>query len=303
MLTLTLLSLTACAPKTTDDTSNPADADTDADTDADSDADSDTDTDSDTDFDTDADAGFVKIPASTFDMGCTDEQWVCDSDEDVHTVTLTHAYYVGVTEVTQGQFTAVMGYDPAYFTDCDGLGPDDCPVERVSWHESAAYANELSDAAGLQECYTCTGSGTGVQCDVGMNPYDCTGYRLLTESEWEGAARCGTDTEYAGSDTSTDVTWTSENSDDTQTVAGLAPNSCGLYDMSGNVWEWTQDWYDDYPSGSATDPTGAESGSRRVFRGGGWDSVASYATVSYRGHDYPDGSGNGVGFRLSRSSP
>ena len=118
-------------------------------------------------------AGFVKIPASTFDMGSTPGQ--PDYGYGVHSVTLTHAYYVGVTEVTQGQFSAVMGYNPSSDQDCDGLGPDNCPVDAVNWWQSAAYANAMSDAAGLQECYTCTGSGTGVQCDVGPNPYDCTG--------------------------------------------------------------------------------------------------------------------------------
>ncbi len=304
-LALAAFTLTGCTPKA-DDTSNPGDADTDADTDADSDADSDTDTDADsdtdTDSDTDADAGFVKIPASTFDMGSTPGQ--PDYGYGVHSVTLTHAYYVGVTEVTQGQFQAVMGYNPSYFTDCDGQGPDNCPVEQVNWYESAAYANALSDAAGLQECYTCTGSGTNVECDVGMNPYDCTGYRLLTEAEWEGAARCGTDTEYAGSNTSTDVAWTDENTNSSpHTVAGLAPNACGLYDMSGNVWEWTQDWYDDYPSGSVTDPIGAESGSFRVFRGGGWFNDAGAAAVSGRNYGTPGYAGGRVGFRVSRSSP
>ncbi|MSP55716.1 MAG: hypothetical protein EXR69_08965 [Myxococcales bacterium] len=82
-----------------------------------------------------------------------------------------------------------MGYNPSYHTDCDGLGPDNCPVDTVSWWQSAAHANAKSDAAGLQECYTCTGSGIDVKCAVGPNPYDCTGYRLLTEAAWEGAAR------------------------------------------------------------------------------------------------------------------
>ncbi len=280
LLTLTLLPLTACLPQLPD-------------------VQTDRTSDSDTAIDPDT---FVKIPAGTFDMGSTPGQ--PEYGYGVHTVTLTHAYYVGVREVTQGEFTAVMGYDPASFTDCDGLGPDNCPVEGVTWGEFAAYANAVSDAAGVQRCYTCAGSGAGVACDIGMNPYDCTGYRLLTESEWEGAARCGTDTEFAGSNTSADVAWTSENSNDsTHTVAGLAPNACGLYDLSGNVWEWTQDWHGDYPSGSVTDPTGAESGSNRVIRGGGWTYTADYASVSLRYDVHPQDSYADLGFRLGRSSP
>ena len=308
-LSVLTLALVGCVDKpvpSVDDTASDADTDTDSDTDTD--ADSDADTDTDTDTDTDADAGFVKIPASTFDMGRTPGQpdyglW------GVHSVTLTHAYYVGVTEVTQGQFQAVMGYNPSSDPDCDGLGPDNCPVESLTWWQSAAYANAVSAAAGLQECYTCTGSGTGVQCDVGVNPYDCTGYRLLTEAEWEGAARCGTDTTYAGSNTSTDVAWTYENSDgSTHTVAGLAPNACGLYDMTGNVWEWTQDGYPDgydynYPSGSVTDPIGEESDSLRVWRGGAWDAFAYYGAVSSRGFLAPGYANVSYGFRLARTSP
>ena len=213
---------------------------------------------------------------------------------------------VGATEVTQRQFQTAMGYNPSYFVNCDSRGPDNCPVEGLDWHESAAYANAVSDAAGLQECYTCTGSGTNVECYGALNPYDCMGYRLLTEAEWEGAARCGTDTKYAGLDTYTDVAWTYENSSsNTHTVAELAPNACGLYDMSGNVGEWTQDWFDDYPLGSATDPIGAESGFYRVSRGGDWDTDTELATVSFRSHSVPaDVSYTAdVGLRLARSSP
>lgn len=280
-LALATFMLTACTPKATDDTANGGD------------------TDADTGSDTDTDAGFVKIPASTFLMGCTDGQSDCDTDEPMHSVTLTHDYFVGVTEVTQGQFQAVMGYNPANFTDCGA----DCPVEEVSWYESAAYANAMSDAAGLSQCYTCTGDGSSVECEVAANPYDCSGYRLLTEAEWEGAARCGTDLLYAGSDDIFDVGWIYDNSGDTtHTVAGLAPNACGLYDMSGNVSEWTQDFYRNLPSGDVTDPAG-QVGSEPVLRGGNWSSVASSARVSRRALAGPDSVYSALGFRLARSSP
>ncbi len=249
-----------------------------------------------------SEAGFVAVPALTFDMGSTPGQ--PDLGYGVHSVTLANAYYVGVTEVTQGQFSAIMGYNPLVFTDCVGPDPFDCPVESVSWYESAAYANAVSGAAGLQECYVCTGLGTSVYCDVGPNPYDCTGYRLLTEAEWEGAARCGTDTAYAGSHTSTDVAWTSENSGaSTHTVAGLEPNGCGIYDMSGNVWEWTQDWYGEYPTGMVTDPYGTSSGPHRVNRGGGWDYGGAGAPISLRNSGYPVTSYYSIGFRVARSIP
>lgn len=284
---LTSLALCACTPEPIDDTCNPGDAGGDART------------------------GFVKIPASTFDMGSTPGQpgygttdYYGPESNHVHSVTLTHAYCVALTEVTRGQFQAVMGYKPPHTAHCNGQSEDDCPVEEVNWYESVAYTNAVSNAAGLQECYTCTGTGTNVQCDVGPNPYDCTGYRLLTEAEWEGAARCGTDTAYAGSNTSAEVAWTMENSNDsTHTVAGLAPNACGLYDMSGNVSEWTQDTSPAYPSGAITDPVGAESGPYRTARGGSFLAEAVYASVSDR-NDVRDGDGNSDrGFRLSRSIP
>jgi formylglycine-generating enzyme required for sulfatase activity len=297
-LTLAAFTLSACAPKTTDDTADSGDSDTDADTDADSDADSDTDSDTDTDTDTDTD--FVKVPASTFLMGCTEGQSDCDPGETEHSVTLTHDYFVGVTEVTQGQFEATMGYNPSAFTGCGA----DCPVEDVSWYESAAYANAMSDAAGLSQCYTCTGGGDRVECDVAANPYDCDGYRLLTEAEWEGAARCGTDLLYAGSDNILGVGWILDNSGDTtHAVGGLAPNACGLYDMSGNVFEWTQDLLGYYGSGAATDPTGPDSGSYRIIRGGGWNDGASFARVSARFDGRPVYARDSLGFRLGRSSP
>lgn len=142
---------------------------------------------------TDTGATYVVIAGGTFEMGCTVGQSDCGDDETVHSVTLTHDYEVGATEVTQGQFQAVMGYNPSYFTDCAGAASANCPVEGVRWFEAAAYANALSTAAGLGECYRCVGSDREDECDIALNPYDCDGYRLLTEAEWEGAARCGTD--------------------------------------------------------------------------------------------------------------
>ncbi len=295
MLTAALasLSVTACAPGAAADLASPGGTEQNPDTVVDTNNSS-----------TDAGAGFAKVPASTFDMGSTPGQ--PDYGYGVHSVTLTHDYYVGVTEVTQGEFQAVMGYNPSYFTDCAGFDPDNCPVESLNWHESAAYSNALSNAAGLQECYTCTGSGAIITCTVTSNPYDCTGYRLLTEAEWEGAARCGTDTEYAGSNTSADVAWTTENAySGMHAGADLNPNTCGLYDMSGNVWEWTQDWFENYPTGGVTDPVGAENGCMpyRIYRGGGSNNNAYYATVSYRHSVAPLFRSGYNGFRVARSSP
>jgi formylglycine-generating enzyme required for sulfatase activity len=242
---------------------------------------------------------FVTVCAQTFEMGCTPGAAPCDSDETLHTVTLTNDYYVGQTEVTQGQFRAVMGYNPSTFSTCG----DDCPVENLSWHESAAYANAVSDAAGLASCYICTGSGASVTCDTAGNPYTCEGYRLLTEAEWEAAARCGTDFTYAGSNTIDDVAWYVDNSGGrTHTVAGKLPNTCGLYDMTGNLFEWNGDWHVVY-GGTSTDPVGASSGDLRARRGGTWGNYPLGARVAKRGFSYPASRCDCIGLRLARTAP
>jgi formylglycine-generating enzyme required for sulfatase activity len=127
---------------------------------------------------------------------------------------------------------------------------------------------------------------------------------LPTEAEWEYAARGGESYTYSGSETAGDVAWTYENSGfTTHPVAGKAANALGLYDMSGNVWEWTNDWYDAYASGAAVDPVGAASGPLRVYRGGSWGNTADYARAARRSGDVPDNRDDYLGLRLSRTNP
>ena len=202
--------------------------------------------------------GMVYIAGGTFKMGSSSG----DSDEKpVHTVTVSN-FFMDKTEVTQAEYRRVMGNNPSRFSGCD-----DCPVEKVTWHDAVAYAKKV-------------------------------GKRLPTEAEWEYAARGGVSTplnnrqnKYAGSNNINDVAWYFSNSGSkTHSVGQKQPNELGLYDMSGNVWEWCSDWYSDsyYVSSPKSDPQGPNSGSRRVLRGGSWFDSGNYCRVANRYGSYPD---------------
>ena len=219
----------------------------------------------------------VLIPSGTYTMGCSaSSSYGCGSDESpTHQVTLTNAFYLSRTEVTQAQWVAKMGSNPSAFT-----GETSRPVEQVSWNDIQPF---------------CT----------------ATGMRLPTEAEWEYAYRAGTTTAFHGmpgylNGTNDDnqlgtIAWSSSNSgNQTRPVAGKAANGFGLYDMSGNVWEWCQDWYGTYASGAQTNPTGPGSGSYRVLRGGDWDVDSGVCRVSYRDASTPD-SRFIIGFRVART--
>ena len=244
----------------------------------------------------------LRIPAGAFEMGCTPGQADCLPDESpVTPVTLAAGLFLGVTEVTQGEYAALMGANPSNFSACGA----DCPVESLTWDMAAAFTNALSAAAGLTACYACAGSGEAVSCSVALAPTACDGYRLPTEAEWEAAARCGTDLRFAGSDNAAEVAWSLDNSGGaTAPVAGKAPNACGLYDLSGNVWEWTQDWYggDTYTGTPVTDPVGPGEGVGRVHRGGAYVQDESGVRVAYRGYSEPSHRGSGVGLRVARTA-
>jgi cysteine-rich repeat protein len=256
---------------------------------------------------------FVAIPAGTFTMGSPGDEPGRSSDETQHQVTLSQGFEMLSTEVTQGQFMAVLGYSPSYFSACGAT----CPVEQVNWHEAAAYANALSTRAGLGACYDCAGSGTTVTCGLAAayaTPYACPGYRLPTEAEWEYAARAGTITgTYNGTSTLLNceqpngvldpIAWFCGNGGATTHAAGgKAANAWGLYDMLGNVWEWVHDWYATYP-GDVSDPWGPAAGSVRVIRGGIFVNYAQYARAANRYGTDPSDRGSNLGFRPVRSSP
>lgn len=246
---------------------------------------------------------FVTVCGGSFSMGCTKGQSECDADEaPVMPVTLTRDLLIGRTEVTQGQFETAMGYNPSHFSSCG----HNCPVEQVSWHEAAAFTNEVSAVAGLPQCYSCNGFGKAVSCLLVDPANSCTGYRLPTEAEWEGAARCGEDLLYASSSAISEVGWYLNNSGlRTHEVAEKISNACGIFDMSGNVWEWTQDWYGSeyFTSDGRSDPSGPSAGAVYVRRGGSWVRDASSARVANRSISTPNYRFTDIGFRVVRSAP
>ncbi|NBW87127.1 MAG: formylglycine-generating enzyme family protein [Planctomycetia bacterium] len=192
---------------------------------------------------------------------------------------LTKPFYLGVTEVTNAQWKAVMGEVPSMWQDADR------PVEEVSWNDAVAFCRKLSElpeerAAGRE-------------------------YRLPTEAEWEYACRAGSKTAYSFGDDEGSLGehgWFDGNSDgQTHPVARKKPNAWGLHDMHGNVWEWCSDWYGEYPAGATTDPAGPAGGSDRVFRGGGWSDTAGDCRSALRGRRDPEDRYYFLGFRLALS--
>ena len=213
----------------------------------------------------------IPVEAGTFTMGSTPEQKESADNETTHQVTLTNNYYIGQTEVTQALWKAVMGSNPSYFKG------DNRPVECVSWNDCQKFITKL-------------------------NKLTSQNFRLPTEAEWEYAARGGKNSQgyqYSGSNNLDEVAWYTDNSSrQTHNVATKQPNELGVYDMSGNVWEWCQDWCGSYSSTSQTNPTGATSGYNRVNRGGGWDYDAGNCRSSNRSNNDPGGTNYDLGLRL-----
>ena len=219
-----------------------------------------------------------------------------------YSVTL-DSFYIDKYQLTQKEWLEVMGSNPSYFNG------DNNPVERITWYNVVEYCNKRSIMEDLAPCYSINGntspsswtSGT-IVCD-----WAADGYRLPTEAEWEYAARGGNQSKgytYSGSNTLNDVGWYSSNSGNkTHPVGEKQSNELGIYDMSGNVWEWCWDWYASYPSSSQSNPKGPDSGSHRVRRGGSYNVYDGYCTVSYRNHLYPSHSYDYLGVRLVRVFP
>ena len=283
----------------------------------------------------------VLISGGTFDMGSPGTENGRGSDETQHHVTLTNDIYVMTTEVTQGMFSQLMGYESHHgLPTTDVMGSygvgSDHPAYYVHWHMAAAFANKATTRhntiqnTNLQQCYSCSGSGTAVRCTQEIQPYTCSGYRLLTEAEWEYAARAGTAasiwTENGGGDIpsgyahyngcSLDWTlsdgsilgegaWFCANNDGSsygsKEVATQIPNDFGLYDMNGNVWEWTHDRYAPYTSTSQVNPVQTD-GSLHVVRGGDWFDTPDQLRSAARSGSQPTQQYSDFGFRLGRTA-
>lgn len=218
----------------------------------------------------------VEIPAGSFDMGSNNGE---ADEKPVHRVTFSKPFAIGKTEVTQEQWYAVMGSDPSYFNGCG----DTCPVEQVSWNDAQTFIKKLNAKTGKQ-------------------------YRLPTEAEWEYACRAGSQLEYCGSDNADNVSWNTLNSggfffNTPHPVATKHANAFGLYDMSGNVWEWIEDNYHENYNGAPADGSAWEGGSMRVLRGGSWGKDPKFGRAAARSKfasNYRDFS---YGLRLARNLP
>jgi formylglycine-generating enzyme required for sulfatase activity len=205
---------------------------------------------------------FIKVKAGSFLRGLKDN---------LHKVTLTNDYYIGKYPVTQAQWEKIMDNNPSSFKGAD------LPVQNVSWNDCQDFIQKLKDITGKN-------------------------YQLPSEAEWEFAARGGIFSKgyvYAGSDELDSVAWFNNNSnEEAHPVGQKKANELGIYDMCGNVWEWCQDWHEEYIPSDQINPSGPSDGAYRVFRGGCWYCVADYCLVAYRSGGIPDCWDYSLGFRL-----
>lgn len=211
----------------------------------------------------------IPVEGGTFTMGAADNDAEANNNEKpAHQVTLS-SYYIGETEVTNALWNAVMGNT----LNDNSEGPN-CPVGKVHYAECLNFIEKLNELTGMR-------------------------FRLPTEAEWEYAARGGNESrgyKYSGSDILSDVAWFLKS--DLQPVRTKAPNELGIYDMSGNAWEWCNDWYDTYDAVDQSNPTGPFSGTRRVLRGGSIDNTATICRVTFRTGIAPSGTSGSYGFRI-----
>jgi len=243
-----------------------------------------------------ADPELVEIPAGSFTMGTPASERTREADETLHGVTISKSFFMGVSEVTQAEFRAIMGWNPSAFAGCPS-----CPVEGVNWYDAVAFCDRL----------------TARHREEGKIAEDAK-YRLPTEAEWEYACRAGTTSPFSFGDSlecdygqgfcpsaSPYLWYEGNNATSTKPVKQKASNAWGLYDMHGNIFEWCQDVYAPYPAGEVTDPKGPESGTQRVLRGGDWEIPLYWARSGRRYYKRAtEREGSGVfGFRVVLEVP
>jgi serine/threonine protein kinase/formylglycine-generating enzyme required for sulfatase activity len=240
-----------------------------------------------------------RIPAGKFMMGSPDGEGTAGEHPE-HEVRITRPFYLGIFEVTQGQYKAVTGQNPSDNKGSDNVPPDKLPLERVHWLEAVKFCNKLSEREGLEPFYKIE------RLSASVPDWGGRGYRLPTEAEWEYACRAGTTTLYSFGDDDDALgqhSWYSANSNNvTHAVGQKDPNRFGFHDMLGNVWEWCWDWYGEayYEQSPTDDPRGPAEGTARVCRGGCWNFPAERARSARRdaGDQYRNFR---LGFRMARN--
>ncbi|MFH1131399.1 MAG: formylglycine-generating enzyme family protein [Pseudomonadota bacterium] len=287
---------------------------------------------------------WVTVLPGKFTMGSPSAEACRDSDEIQREVTLTRSFEISSTETTQGQFKYLMGFNTSYYSSSGAGDPcgDSCPVEHVSWHVAVAYCNALSTQKGLTQCYANKGNNAFCNEDADCDPdgvciknacvkydvtteyngttkdiYNCPGYRLPTEAEWEYAYRAGTTTPYYNGENDPTKCDTCEEKDTkldaiawycgdcgeiTYPVGQKQPNAWGLFDMAGSVYEWCHDWGAvDLAPGSATDPWGPFTGTERALRGGSYREPAGVLRAAKRQFSPPTQHFYDRGFRVVKT--
>ncbi|MDR0704607.1 MAG: SUMF1/EgtB/PvdO family nonheme iron enzyme [Planctomycetaceae bacterium] len=251
-----------------------------------------------------------RIPNGRFYMGSHDsDEYLRNNEHPQHRVQITRNLFVGVYPVTQGEFSQLMGFNPSITADKEG-----CPVDSVTWYSAVEYCNKMSELEELSPFYELKAvkrrtTGTIEKAEIVV--LGGTGYRLLTEAEWEYTCRAGSITPWCYGDQVMEVgdyAWHYDNSSmETHPVGEKKPNSWGLFDMHGNVMEWCHDWYGEFYyqqcSEDEENPTGPQEGMAKVLRGGAWQFGAEATRCAYRNSSSPDTSSGVIGFRICRNAP